>query len=67
MLNDRAPLDIFERGTVTLQRYCREVILNPLRLFRGVVVSDFLFMDNTVHPHRNAEISNTLKWKIFNV
>lgn len=61
MHNAKTPLHIFERGTVTSQRYCREIVLDHVRLFRGAVGPDFLFMDDNARPHRTAEVSDTLE------
>lgn len=61
MHNGRTPLHIFERGSVTSQRYCNEIILGHVRLFRGAVGSDFLFMDDNARPHRSVEVSDTLQ------
>ena len=46
----RTPLHIFERGNVTLEQYFREIILDHVRLFIGVISPDFLFMGDNV-PH----------------
>jgi len=34
MYKGRTPLHTFERGSVTSQRYCAEIILNYIHLFR---------------------------------
>ena len=60
MYDGRTPLHIFERGSVTSHRYCTEIILDSVRLFRGAVGPDFLFMDDNARPHRSAEVSDTL-------
>ena len=60
------PLHIFERGYITLERYCREIILDHLRLFKDAISPDFLFMDDNARPHRNAKISNTLNSEDIN-
>ncbi|GFX35483.1 transposable element Tc3 transposase [Trichonephila clavipes] len=61
MHNTRTPLHISERGRVTSQRYCRETILDHVRIFRGFVDPDFLFIDDNARPHRSFEISDTLQ------
>lgn len=61
MHNARTPLHIFERGSVTSQRYCTEIILDYVRLFRGAVGPDFLFRDDNARPHRSSEVSDTLE------
>ena len=61
MHNDRTPLHSFERGTVTSQRYCREIILDHVRLFRDALGPNVLFMDDNARPHRTAEVSDTVE------
>ena len=56
--NDRTPLQICERGNVTMERFCREILLDHIRLFRYAVRPEFLFMDDNACPHRNAQLSN---------
>ncbi|GFV92761.1 transposable element Tcb2 transposase [Trichonephila clavipes] len=46
MLNGRTKLHIFDRGSVIGDRYCEEVLLPHVRLFRGVIGPDFIFMDD---------------------
>ncbi|GFT24464.1 transposable element Tcb2 transposase [Trichonephila clavipes] len=61
MHNGRTPLQIFERGSVTSQRYCREIILYHVRILRGALGPDFPFMDDNPRPHRIIELSDTLQ------
>ncbi|GFU79013.1 transposable element Tc1 transposase [Trichonephila clavipes] len=61
MHNDRTPLHIFERGSVTSQCHCREIILDHVRIVRGAVGPDFLFMDDNAWPRRSIEVSDALQ------
>ncbi|GFV83245.1 transposable element Tcb1 transposase [Trichonephila clavipes] len=45
MLNGRTKLHILDRGSVTGDSYCDEVLLPHVRLFRGTIGPDFIFMD----------------------
>ncbi|GFU62977.1 transposable element Tcb2 transposase [Trichonephila clavipes] len=46
MLNGRTELHIFDRESVIGDRYCEEVLLPYVRLFRGAIGPDFMFMDD---------------------
>ncbi|GFY05526.1 transposable element Tcb2 transposase [Trichonephila clavipes] len=61
MHNSRTLLHIFERGSVASQRYCREIILDYIRTFRGAVGPDFLLWTINVRPHRSVKVSDTLQ------
>ncbi|GFV55865.1 transposable element Tcb2 transposase [Trichonephila clavipes] len=45
MLNGRTKLHILDRGSATGDSYCDEVLLPHVRLFRGAIGPDFIFMD----------------------
>ena len=62
----RTLFHIFEWGNVTLEGYCRQIILDHIHLFSGIISPDILFMDDNVHLHRNTETSNTLESKDIN-
>ena len=64
--NGRITLHIFKRGNVTLQRYCRKIVLNHVLLFRATVHPDFLFMDDNAGLNRNTEVSPILKSDYIN-
>ncbi|GFT30021.1 transposable element Tcb2 transposase [Trichonephila clavipes] len=51
MLNGRTELHIFDTWSVIGDRYCEEVLLPHVRLFRGVTGPDFIFMDDNAWPH----------------
>ncbi|GFV62809.1 transposable element Tcb2 transposase [Trichonephila clavipes] len=60
MLNGRTELHIFERGSVTGDRYCEEVLLPHVRLFRGAIGPD-IFMDDKARPHRTHAVEVLLE------
>ncbi|GFT52758.1 transposable element Tc1 transposase [Trichonephila clavipes] len=47
MLGSRTDLHIFDAGSVNGTRYCNEILLSYVRLFRGAMGLQFLFMDDT--------------------
>ncbi|GFX77682.1 transposable element Tcb2 transposase [Trichonephila clavipes] len=61
MLNGRSELHIFDRGSVTGDRYCEEVLLPHVLLFRGVIGPDFFFMDDNARPHRTLAVEELLE------
>ncbi|GFT86464.1 transposable element Tc1 transposase [Trichonephila clavipes] len=61
MHNNRTPLHILERRSVTTQRYCRENILDNVRIYRSSVGPDFKFMGENAWSHRSVEVSDTLQ------
>ncbi|GFU50953.1 transposable element Tcb1 transposase [Trichonephila clavipes] len=63
MLNGRTELHIFDRGSVTGDRYCEEVLLRHVRLFRGAIGPDFIFMDDNARPHRTLAVEELLESK----
>ncbi|GFV78034.1 transposable element Tcb2 transposase [Trichonephila clavipes] len=52
MLGSRTDLQIFDAGSVNGTRYCNEILLPYVRLFRGAMVLQFLFMDDNAPCHR---------------
>ena len=50
-------LHIFEPGNVSFERYCREAILDYVRLLTGMINLECMFMDDNERPHRNTEAS----------
>ena len=56
--SDTTPLHIFVRGSVTLKRYWRQIILDHVRLFRDAVRAYFLFMYYSVRPRRDTQVLN---------
>ncbi|GFX11344.1 transposable element Tcb2 transposase [Trichonephila clavipes] len=61
MLNGRTELHIFDRGSVTGDRYCEEVLLSHVRLFRGAIGPDFIFMDDNARPHLTLAVEEMLE------
>ncbi|GFW17078.1 transposable element Tcb2 transposase [Trichonephila clavipes] len=61
MLNGRTELHIFDRGSETGDRYCEEVLLPHVRLFRGAIDPDFIFMDDNARPHRTLAVDELLE------
>ncbi|GFX67534.1 transposable element Tcb1 transposase [Trichonephila clavipes] len=64
MLNGRTELHIFDRGSVTGDRYCEEVLLLHVRLVRGAIGPDFIFMDDNARPHQTLAVEDCWKVKI---
>ncbi|GFV54837.1 transposable element Tc3 transposase [Trichonephila clavipes] len=61
MLNGQTELHIFDRGSVTGVRYCKEVLLLHVRLFRGDIGPDFIFMDDNARPHQTLAVEELLE------
>ncbi|GFV42994.1 transposable element Tcb2 transposase [Trichonephila clavipes] len=61
MLNGRTGLHIFDRGSVIGDHYCEEVLLPHVRLFRGAISPDFIFMDDNARPHRTLSVEELLE------
>ncbi|GFU76783.1 transposable element Tcb2 transposase [Trichonephila clavipes] len=56
-----AELHIFDRGSVIGDRYCEEVLLPHVRLFRGAIGPDFIFIDDNARPHRTLAVEELLE------
>ncbi|GFU04337.1 transposable element Tcb2 transposase [Trichonephila clavipes] len=54
MLGSRTDLHIFDAGSVNGTRYCNEILLPYVRLFRGAVGLQFLVMDDNAPCHRTV-------------
>ncbi|GFV32582.1 transposable element Tcb1 transposase [Trichonephila clavipes] len=54
MLGSRTVVHIFDAGSVNGTRYCNEILLPYVRLFRGAMSLQFLFMDDNVTCHRTV-------------
>ncbi|GFU73597.1 transposable element Tcb2 transposase [Trichonephila clavipes] len=61
MLNGRTKLHILNRGSVTGDSYCDEVLLPHVRLFRGAIGPYFIFMDANARPHRTLAVEELLE------
>ncbi|GFW98755.1 transposable element Tcb2 transposase [Trichonephila clavipes] len=58
MMDGRTDLHFFDTGSVTAQRYRDEVLELYVRLFRGAVGPDFIFMDDNAPCHRAVLIDD---------
>ncbi|GFV51948.1 transposable element Tcb2 transposase [Trichonephila clavipes] len=54
MLGSRTNLHIFDAGSVNGTRYCNEILLPYVRLFRGTMGLHFLFMDDNATFNRTV-------------
>ncbi|GFV90425.1 transposable element Tc1 transposase [Trichonephila clavipes] len=61
MLNGRTELHIFDRESLTGDRYCEEVLLSHVRQFRCAIGQDFIFMDDNARPHRTLAVEELLE------
>ncbi|GFW60094.1 transposable element Tcb2 transposase [Trichonephila clavipes] len=61
MLKGVTELYIFDIESVTGDRYCEEVLLPHVRLFRGAIGRDFIFMDDNARPHRTLDVEELLE------
>ncbi|GFV56492.1 DDE_3 domain-containing protein [Trichonephila clavipes] len=60
MINGRTRLHVVGNGTMTGQRYIDEVLLPHVRLFRGAVGDNFVFMDDNATCHRTLAVQDCL-------
>ncbi|GFY34346.1 hypothetical protein TNCV_2506491 [Trichonephila clavipes] len=56
MLNCQTDLHVFDRSSVTRDRYCKVVILTHVSPFPGAIEPHFAFMADNVLPHRTADV-----------
>ncbi|GFW14759.1 transposable element Tcb1 transposase [Trichonephila clavipes] len=61
MLDSRTDLHIFDAGSVNGTRYCNEILLPYVRLFRGAMGLQFLFMDDNASCHRTVAAKQLLE------
>ncbi|GFT86734.1 transposable element Tcb2 transposase [Trichonephila clavipes] len=61
MLGSRTDLHIFDAGSVNGTRYCNEILLPYVRLFRGAKGLQFLFMDDNAPCHRTLAAEQLLE------
>ncbi|GFX19835.1 transposable element Tcb2 transposase [Trichonephila clavipes] len=61
MMDGRTDLHFFDTGSVTAQRYSDEVLDPYVRMFRGAVGPDFIFMDENAACHRAVLIDDFLE------
>ncbi|GFU99628.1 transposable element Tcb2 transposase [Trichonephila clavipes] len=58
MLDSRTPVHIFGTSSVTVQRYKNKVLEPHMRLFRGVIGQDFIFIDDNTSPYRANHVED---------
>ncbi|GFW49023.1 transposable element Tcb2 transposase [Trichonephila clavipes] len=61
MLGSRTDLHIFDAGSVNGTRYCNEILLPYVRLFRGAMGLQFLFADDNAPCHRTVAAEHILE------
>lgn len=61
MLGTRTDLHVVQGGSVTGSRYCNDILLPYVRLFRGAMGPQFLFMDDNAPPHRTEAVEELLE------
>ncbi|GFX71766.1 transposable element Tcb2 transposase [Trichonephila clavipes] len=61
MLGSRTGLHIFDAGSVNGTCYCNEILLPYVRLFRGAMGLQFLFMDDKSPCHRTVAAEQLLE------
>ncbi|GFV23361.1 transposable element Tcb2 transposase [Trichonephila clavipes] len=61
MLGSRTDLHIFDAGSVNGTRYCNQILLPYVRLFRGAMGLQFLFMDDNALCHRTVAAEKLLE------
>ncbi|GFW06739.1 transposable element Tcb2 transposase [Trichonephila clavipes] len=61
MLGSRTDLHFFDAGSVNGNRYCNEILLPYVRLFRGAMGLQFLFMDDNAPCHRTVGAEHLLE------
>ncbi|GFX81965.1 transposable element Tcb2 transposase [Trichonephila clavipes] len=61
MLGSRTDLHIFDAGSVNGTRYCNDILLPYVRLFRGAMALQFLFMDDNAPCHHTVAAEQLLE------
>ncbi|GFW69174.1 transposable element Tcb2 transposase [Trichonephila clavipes] len=61
MLGSRTNLHIFDAGSVNGTRYCNEILLPYVRLFRGAMGLQFFFIDDNAPCHRTVAAEKLLE------
>ncbi|GFV47791.1 transposable element Tcb1 transposase [Trichonephila clavipes] len=60
-LGSRTDLHIFDAGSVNGTRYCNEILLPYVRIFRGAMSLQFLFMGDNAPCHRTVAAEQLLE------
>ncbi|GFX97479.1 ubiquitin carboxyl-terminal hydrolase 20 [Trichonephila clavipes] len=61
ILSSRTDLHIFDAGSVNGTRYCNEILLPYVRLFRGAMGLQLFFMDDNAPCHRTVAADQLLE------
>ena len=61
MLNGSTRLHLFQRGSLNGQKYRDEILEPYVRLFRGSIGPQFIFMDDNARPHRAGLVNEYLE------
>ncbi|GFX55906.1 transposable element Tc3 transposase [Trichonephila clavipes] len=61
MLGSRTDLHIFDTGSVNGTRYCNEILLPYVRLFRSAMGLQLVFMDDNAPCHRTVAAEQLLE------
>ncbi|GFU20086.1 transposable element Tc3 transposase [Trichonephila clavipes] len=61
MLGSRTDLHIFNAGSVNGTRYCNEILFPYVRLFRGAMGLQFLFLDDNAPCHHKVVAEQLLE------
>lgn len=61
MLGGRTSLYVLDRGTLNAQRYRDEILEPYVRLFRGAIGPEFIFMDDNATSHRAQLVDEYLE------
>ncbi|GFW83189.1 transposable element Tcb2 transposase [Trichonephila clavipes] len=61
MLGSRTDLHIFDAGSVNGTRYCNEILLPYVRLFKGAMGLQFLCKDDNAPCHRTVAAEQLLE------
>ncbi|GFX35800.1 transposable element Tc3 transposase [Trichonephila clavipes] len=65
ILGRRTDLHIFDAGSVNGTRYCNEILLPYVHLFRGAMGLQFLFMDDNAPCHRTVAAEQLLESEVI--
>ncbi|GFW70893.1 transposable element Tcb2 transposase [Trichonephila clavipes] len=61
MLGSRTDIHIFDAGSVNGTRYCNEILLPYVRLFRSAIGLQLIFMDDNTPCHRTVAAKQLLE------
>ncbi|GFU40693.1 transposable element Tcb1 transposase [Trichonephila clavipes] len=61
VLNGWNELHVFDRSSVTGERYCKEMIFPHVRLFLAAITQDFVFRNDNARKYRTADVQQLLE------